>query len=350
MRFGVSTKFGTALPLLIGLTFFGVVAQTNAQSRYYQDDGYQEEAFISIYEHCDFRGARRDIAVGDFANMRELDFDNDSMSSIQVPRELEAVIYEHDKFKGDYAVVNRDVRCFDQQWNDQVSSLRVVEKQRTRAYQDQNRSPVFGGRNQRENYPQRDGVNGLNVKQVVFDGRVLQKVGNKVWQINDNYNGVARYTEIRRDRQSVELKNQNTDQRIVLNMGANQALVTWGRGNQQVFDISSRLAGVVARESAPAKPDTRIRSRCFNYKVYTDGGAGSLRFSNSKDLFRFDARGYQGRACHSGELIVGFGKRDFNTDLTMEVDGRKFKFAAGEKETEYRANWYRKTLKLQVGR
>ena len=355
MSIRVLKKVVECLPRLVTLAACSISAQAFAQGDYYGSNSYQEP-YVSIYEHCNFKGERRDIAIGEFYRMRELDFDNDSISSIQVPKELEVTIYEHDKFKGDYAKIGRDVRCFDRQWNDQVSSLRVTESSVRRGPRSDGQSPVYGGRNDGRYSSAGTAVTGLNIKHVAFNGRLIQQAGDQVWQEHDAYNGTVRYTEIRRSRQSLVLKNQYNNERIRLDLTANKAFVS-GSGKLKSYGIDSRLATVTPvqpnNNHAPVRqslPDTRIASQCFNYRIYTDGEAGSLRLSNSKDLIRFDGRGYEGRVCHQGELVLAFGKRNFNTNVTMEVNGRLFKFAAGEKETEYRASWYRKTLKLQVGR
>ena len=78
---GLNTRASAAAAILMGMLSQGAQAQGN----YYDRDSYRQEAYISIYEHCDFKGERRDIAVGDFASMRELDFDNDSMSPYRFP-------------------------------------------------------------------------------------------------------------------------------------------------------------------------------------------------------------------------------------------------------------------------
>lgn len=348
---GLNKRAPGLVALLVGVLSQGV----QAQSSYYDRESNRQEAYISIFEHCDFKGERRDIAVGEFANMRELDIGNDSMSSIQVPRELEAIIFEHDRFKGDYARVDRDVRCFDNTWNDQVSSLKVVYRDRRVDNQSQNRSPIYGGQQADDvvRFPVRDGVTGLNIKQVVYDGKVLQKVSSTEWQIKDAYAGVVRYIEISKDHQKVELKNKNTPQRILLNLSTNQAIVNLNTDKQKSFKIDNRAAGVVPSEPRQAQqtrePSRYFPNQCFNFKAYTDGKTGSIRFAHGKEFIRLNDRVHKGKFCHRGLLIVEMGKRDFDTDLTLEIDGRVFKFASGEKETKYRSSWFRKVLKLQVG-
>ncbi|MCH2191866.1 MAG: beta/gamma crystallin family protein, partial [Gammaproteobacteria bacterium] len=235
---GLSKRVPGLMVLLASILPQGLQAQGN----YYDRESYRQGPYISIYEHCDFRGERRDIGVGDFASMRELNFGNDSISSIRVPRELEAIIYEHDRFKGDYTRVDRDVRCFDKTWNDEVSSLRVVNHPRGGGNWSQRPPSGHGGQggnfgtyNPGFNHHARDGVTGFNVKQVVFDGKVLKKVSSTEWQMADPYAGTVRYTEALKNRYKVELKNKTTPQRILLDLRTNQALVNFNSNNQKTF-------------------------------------------------------------------------------------------------------------------
>ncbi len=350
-------KFKPLLAIASVLSLLTFVSASHAQSRYYDDDQYNQEPFISIFEDCGFRGERRDIAVGEFASMRELDFGNDKISSIRVPRELEAIIYEHDKFKGAFARVDRDVRCFDESWNDQVSSLRVESRQKG------NRG-VYGGNKpdrpragrprdrDRNDYgrPQyNDGVTASNLARVVFNNKVLQQVGERTWELNQRRSGVSQFQETGRDRDAVYLVNKYSGARIEVNVPANVVTVFDARGKRERFAVNGRRAQLAVSEPAPPVDDTRIPGRCFDYKVYSDGGSASIRFSHEKALHRYKDRAHTSRICHRGELVIEIGKRDFNTDVTLEIGRRKYKFARGEKETQYRNHWYRKVMKLQVG-
>ena len=338
-------------------TLFSVLT-ASAQGNYYDNN---REPTISIYEHCDFRGERRDIAVGEFRSMRELDFGNDKMSSIRVPSELEAVIFQHDKFKGDYARVSRDIRCFDKAWNDEVSSLKVEYRGNYYGGQsERGQGQVYGGQrngrydseygNDNRQYDRySDGVNGKNLALVTYGNTVLENIGPSKWQMRTGSRGIAQYKELRRDENGVLLQNDYSAQQVRIDLAGNQVVVVNARGQERGYQISSRKAGSMDTNTGLAEPSTRFQNSCINYNVYTNGQAGGIRFSTGKDFIRFQERGYKGRICHRGEVTVELNKRDFDTDLTFEVDGRVFKFAAGEKETQFRANWYRKVIKLQVG-
>ncbi len=338
--------------------------------------GGSNEPYISIFEHCDFKGERRDVAVGHFRSMGELDFSNDAVSSIRVPSELDAIIFEHDDFKGDYARVSSDVRCFDRSWNDQVSSLKVEYREVVQRNQSRDRPRVYGGQtHERDRYQNRgdrsrnnhsptqdrqihyeDSVNSKNVAQVVFDNRVLQQVGERAWQIQGRHREVSQYNEVSRDDNRIYLKNQYTNERIRIDLFVNDVTIT-GRNNQpQRFAITSRKAHAVnvrpaeaPRSGEASRPDRRIRVNCFNYRAYTNGKDGGIRFHGKDGFHRFQKKPHTGRICHNGVLGMEINKRDLNTEVTVEIDGRVFKFARGEKEGRLFNNWYRKEVKLVVG-
>lgn len=364
--------------LAVGFAVSGALGTAAAQQGYYDDGRHNSEPYISIYEDCDFRGTRRDIAVGEFRKMRELDFGNDRMSSIQVPSELEAIIYEHDDFRGDYARVNRDVRCFDRSWNNQVSSLRVEYAQ---GYDNQvNRdagSRVYGGENQRRNAYEHDSsdrrdnsrqrnsrqqfddrVTVANVAQVTFDNRVLKQIGDRKWQIADRRRGVSQYREVNRDKTSVFLKNEYNAERLKIDMRNNVVTMVSPRGEQNRYRISQRQARVAGFEPKPQRPqpvkpsdpNRRITSKCFDYFAYTDGGTGGLRFISKEGYSTFQKSGDRGRVCHTGVLPMEITKRDKNTNVYVKINGRVFSFVAGEKEDRLQNNWYRKHVKLVVGK
>lgn len=341
-----------------------------------QNDRYGQEPYISIYEDCEFRGERRDVSVGEFRNMRELDFRNDSMSSIRVPKELEAVIFQHDKFKGDYARIDRDVRCFDNTWNDEASSLRVEytkKRYEQRSNNNRNNERVYGGNNRADtnrsnshrsntnrgsDVPRtfNDGVTGKTVSQVVFNNRVLEQVNGRQWQIQSRRRGVAEYVVVRRDESNVYLENQHSSETLRIDLFTNDVTVTKPRGTQQRFAITSRkgrVASAPRTQRQPVvsrEPSRRIASSCFDYRAFTSGGQGGVRFHGKDGFHRFDKKATQGRICHNGTLTMEINKTSPSTKAIVEIDGRRFVFAKGEKETSLKNNWYRKAVTLKVGK
>lgn len=318
---------------------------------------YGDVPLVSIFEDCDFRGERRDITVGEFNSMRTLDFGNDKLSSIRVPRGLEVVIFKDDNLKGDYARVNKNVRCFDDYWNDEVSSLTVeyadgaASHKPSKPYKPKPRSHD----DRRDQY--NDGVNGRNVSKVAFKGRVLQQVGSTTWELQDFRRGVSQYTEVRRDSQSVTLENQYTSAQLRIDLFANDVTMIGPRGKVTRFPIKSREASLASKPRKPNKPDVvkrgpnrRIKGECFAYRAYTNGGQGGIRFHGKEGFHRFTKKGHKGRICHNGTLTMEMNKTDPNTQVVVEIQGKGFVFGRGEKEDAYRNTWYRKLVKLKVSR
>lgn len=221
-----------------------------------------QNAFVTVYEGCNYSGNARNVAVGDYRSLKTLRFANDRMSSIKVPPGLEVVIYEDDNFGGFYASIDRDIACFDPQWDNKVSSLRV-------AYNRNNNANRGNGRDYRDNR-------------------------------NNN-----------RRNENVPVQNP---------------------GN------------------ANTGPSRRISSECFTFRAYTNGGNGGLRFHGKSDFYRFDRKPASARVCHKGSLTMEINKTDRATAVTVELDGKRYTFTPNEQEDALKNTWYRKYVRLSVGR
>jgi len=350
--------------IFLGLGISSAVAQSNYDHRY-----DERRALVTVYEDCDYRGASRSIDVGEYRKMRDLKFGNDKMSSIKVPRGLEVTIYEHDKFRGDYARIDRDLSCFDYSWNDKVSSLRVASNDR---YDDRPGDSRYDGDqpgdlsydnpprdDRRSSYANRGGknVNGENVAQVVFGTSVLQQINKKQWRMNDPRGGVSQFKETRRDNSSVYLQNDYTAERVRIDLFANDVTFTSRDGRSQRYTITRKQAALTStpksNDRSQASQDSQnrtIRSACFNFKAYTRGGNGGLRFHGKEGFHRFNKKAKSARVCHNGTLTMEINKTDPNTEVVIEIDGNRYFFARNEKHDAYRNTWYRKLVTLKVGR
>lgn len=356
--------------LMSSLVVSAAVAQGNYRGNEQRNYDRNNSAsdYITIYEHCDFRGDSREVLVGSFNRMRSVNFGNDSVSSVKVPRGMELVIYEDDDFRGAYARISQDISCFDRQWNDKVSSLKVsgyVDGRRNnrnsnnnrdyegRNYDNRNRD---NRRNNRSNRGRNDtNVNAKNIAKVVFDGKVLQQTGNKSWRMSSSRGGVSQFKEIRRDRDTVLLQNDYTAEKVRIDLFANDVTLVNRNGRQKRYNIQSKEASLNTRPSvstpAPVVNDNRrIRQECFDYRASSRGGEASVRFQTRESLKRFNNQTVTGRVCHKGSLTMEIGKRNTNTDVTIEILGRSFRFAPNEQENELLNNWYRKRVQLSVGR
>lgn len=323
----------------------------------YQDSNDSLNDYVTIYQDCDYRGKSRVIAAGNYRNMGEIEFGNDSVSSIRVPSGFEVTIYEDDRFGGTYARIGRDISCFDEQWNDEVSSIQVTGTGLRPRENDQRNEPYRGGdRDDNRNNNNLDGnkgdstVTAKNVTRVVFESRVLQQVNQQQWKIADARYGVSQYRETSRDSSAVYLQNDYTDERIRIDLFANDVTFVSGDGRTQRYAIQRKQSTLTPAPTS--SPDTETyqvgNNGCFRYKAYTRGGQGGLRFHGKKGFTRFSKKAHTGRICHTGTLTMEIDKTAPSTDVIVEIQGRKIRFSANETPTAYKNEWYRKHVTLNV--
>ena len=295
------------------------------------------------------------------------------MSSIRVPQGLEVTIYKDDKFRGNYARISRDIVCFDDTWNDEASSLRVssTNQNSTRSlgdarYDDQRGSDYRQNNQARQNnqsYNQRPGrnaqaiVNAKNVSQVAFDNRLLQQTDKKQWQIVEPRRGVSKYKEISRDTNSVYLQNDYTAERVRIDLFTNDVTLVDRNGRRSTYPITNKRAALNSGANtnnsqavASKTPSRLIRGNCFDYKAYTRGGAGGIRFHGHDGFIQFRSKPHTGRICHDGALTMEISKTLATSEVTVEIQGKKFGFARNEKADAYKNTWYRKKITLSLGK
>lgn len=360
-----------------------LVSPAQAQSDY--SDSYRDSGnYVTIYEDCGFRGRSKTLEPGEYRRMRGVGFENDSVSSVRVPRGLELVIYEDNKFRGPYARIDRDIQCFDRQWDNRVSSMKVSgqadeqphnsrddryrdRRDDDRRYRDSGQGGYDGrdydnrgrdnqGRDNRDRAGARN-VSAKNLAQVVFNQTVLQQTGTKQWRMNSPRGGVSQYKETRRDQDSVYLRNDYTAERVRIDLFANDVTLVSRDGRQQRYNIDRKLASVasVPRVSIPSDPTggnyskNYIQGSCFTYKAYTLGGQGGVRFYGKDGFFQFARKAHTGRVCHSGELTMEINKTNPNTEVIVEIQSKKFRFANNEKPDAFKNTWYRKRHQLNIG-
>lgn len=357
------------------IVFSGAVS---AQGNYRASNDYT--GGVTIYEHCDFRGKSQTLRPGEYRSLRDAGFGNDSVSSIRVPRGGEVVIYQDDNFRGSYARLDRDIRCFDKQWNDEASSISVRDsgyssggdyngRSNSSSRNDRYNDHAYDGRNydNRRRGNERGNNYGLNqvtvttenVAHVVFDGASLQKTSKRQWSMVRTRGRSQQFQEVRRDRDSVYLEDKYTRERVRIDLHANDVTFIGGDGRQQRYGIDRKIAGLASSNDpysdeavrpTSSSNNRRIRSQCFNFKAYARGGNGSVRFHGKKDLYRLNSKVTTGRICHSGSLAMEIGKTQPGTEVTVVINGNYYLFKAGERENTYVNNWYRKLVKLSVGK
>ncbi len=350
---------------------------TLAQKDYRGSDDYIDG--VTIYEHCGFKGKRQTLRPGEYPSLRDIGFGNDSVSSIRVPRGSEAVIYRDDDYRGPFARIDRDIRCFDRKWNDEASSISVRETsyrddRSSESYRNNDRSNSSRDYDRRDNSDRRNtydrgsaannrnqgqaNVTAKNISQVIFDGISLQQVSTTQWSMDSNRGASKQFQEVRRDSDSVYLENKYTAERVRIDLFANDVTFVDRDGSRQRYNIDRKNAALESKPNRstatvkpvrPASPDPRIRANCFNYKAYTKGGAGGIRFYGKDGFYQFATKGKTGRVCHKGELTMEINKTNLKTDVIVEIDGKRFRFAPNEKEDRLLNTWYRKKVVLKVG-
>jgi hypothetical protein len=338
MKFKIKTILGIFVSAIM------LSGTVTAQSNYRASNGHSGD--VTVYEHCDFGGKSQTIRPGEYRKMRDAGFGNDSVSSIRVPQGSQVTLYENDDYRGSFAHVDQDIRCFDRQWNNSVSSLSITDSGYSQRGNDRNQYDA--------------NVTAENVSQVVFDGVSLQQVAAKQWSMDRNRGASTQFDETRRDRDSVYLENKYTTERVRIDLFANDVSVVDRDGRQQRYGIDRKNAGIGslandARQTSlvpvsASSDNRRINADCFNFKAYTKGGNASLRFLGKKGLYRFSNRGSAAKICHKGSLTMEIGKTEPGTTVIVEINGNRYTFAAGEKEDQLRNNWYRKSIRLSVGR
>ena len=84
---------------------------------------------VKIYVHRDFKGRYQSLGTGSY-NMKQLRIGNDQLSSIRVPRGYKVRVYEHANFQGRYRDFYGSSVFVGNQWNDKVSSIKVMKIRR----------------------------------------------------------------------------------------------------------------------------------------------------------------------------------------------------------------------------
>lgn len=341
---------------------FGVSTNGSAQSRYEQDRYEGGDALVTVYENCNYSGASSSIDVGDYRKMSGIRFGNDKMSSIKVPEGFEVTVYEHEGFRGDYARINRDLSCFDRSWNDTVSSLRISfvgqASDRNSGLDDRTSPRVDEARRRpRDGSRDRQGsgsnVTGNNLAQVTFGSSVLQQTSKKQWRLSDPHTGVSQFKETQRDGNSVYLQNDYTAERVRIDLFANDVTFSSRDGRAQRYTITRKQASLNSATQSNSNRDsqnTTISSECFKVRAYTRGGNGGLRFHGKDEFYRFSKKAKTARVCHNGILTMEINKTDPGTEVVVEINNKRYYFARNEKHDALRNSWYRKFVKLKVGK
>ncbi len=361
-----------------------VSAQSYPQRNSYQDREYnQDTEYVTVYEDCDFRGKSRALSVGEYQDVQSLNIGNDSISSVEVPRGLRLVLFEHERLRGKSTLITSDVRCLNDSWNDETSSIRVnyVEGYQSNQPRFENRSR----QNDRgEDYSNRQGYDNREdtrrgyenrgsdrrdynnraqsnrgrdytkgVSYVAFANTAFEKGSAKQWRIVNRNGSVDTFRETARDRQTIYLRNNRVQQDVEIDLFSNQVRFYASNGKRIDYAVTSTQDNRLNRApvaNTPRQPSGVIPSKCFSYRAYTTGGAGGIRFHGHDGFHRFYKKGHKDRICHDGKLTMEINKNDPATEVIVEINGERYRFGKNEKADAFINTWYRKKVNLRVGR
>lgn len=377
----------TILARLVIFMGLALVANSSIAQTYQQN--YAGGDYVTVYEDCDFRGKSRALTVGKYDDVRDLNIGNDKISSVAVPRGLSIVLYEDERQRGKSTVITKDVSCLNRTWNDQASSL-IVNYDDSARRTTTNRGYDTSGRydnnrgydaereysNRSENnrgYQNRTGNRDNNrdgnydrnnnylgsqdltrdVASIEFSNSVLTKGQRGVWIISSGRSSSETLRETGRDKSSIYLQHNRYNQRVEINMARNSVILQTGNGQRLDFPIS-RINTTTANRNpinnSNVGQSRRIPSACFSYRAYTTGGQGGLRFHGHDGFHQFSKRGHSDRICHNGSLVMEINKTSPDTEVIVEINGEKHRFAANEKADAYLNTWYRKKITFVVGK
>lgn len=82
---------------------------------------------VTAFEHCNSDGFSSGFGVGDYtmSDLVNLGIGDDAISSLEIMEGYKAILYMDDNFTGQSVEITSDLNCFDNTWNDQVTSLQV---------------------------------------------------------------------------------------------------------------------------------------------------------------------------------------------------------------------------------
>lgn len=96
------------------------------------DDVTEDEALrwgnVLLYEDEKFGGAVSVLPPGNYSGMTEVNIRNDSVTSVRIGKGVKLVMFKDAFFKGDRKDVLADTPNVGKDWNDQLTSAKVVPK------------------------------------------------------------------------------------------------------------------------------------------------------------------------------------------------------------------------------
>lgn len=330
--------------------FLGLWATSHAQifaAPSYSNGPYRIDPEVIIFSECGFNGHATRVPLGQHSKIKNLGFANDAVSSIKIPAGVSVQLFKDDRFKGAAITLAQSTPCLDRYWNNQASSIKV----------DINRldQPKSAPWTKHEYTRGADQLQSLR-----FENSVLTRESAQKWQLRAGAGGRAPFSVVRQTQSTLALKSDISQERIRIDLTQNTVTYTAGAGLSQVFAIQNKQwrngswggkdysnewdRGKMKREKHSFK------SNCVSYKAYSDGGNAAIRFQGKDLTERFSSRAVTGRVCHTGSLTMEINKTDLDTHVVVEIQGKRLVFARNEAPLRLLNNWYRKEVRLVLGR
>jgi len=190
----------------------------------------------------------------------------------------------------------------------------------------------------------------------VFANMALEKIADKEWQITGQYGNVDKFYETARVGRAIYLQKRPGLQSLQIDLNSNRLVFQVPNGqpvSHQINRLEVRSFRDINNQGVNRITPIReqralIHGGCFNYRAYTRGGQGGIRFHGHEGFHQFRKGGYRGKVCHEGALTMELDKTELSTTLIVEIEGKEFRFDKNEKEDLLLNNWYRKKVPLKV--
>jgi len=96
-------------------------------------------------------------------------------------------------------------------------------------------------------------------------------------------------------------------------------------------------------------PQPNHDNGCARYRLSASGGDAGFRLMNNTRDFRKTSNGSViGQICTSGRVTVELSKRHPNTHVSLEVNGREYVFAQGDRGDKHANSWFRRYVHIDL--
>ncbi|MEM7193865.1 MAG: hypothetical protein AAF402_02880 [Pseudomonadota bacterium] len=338
---------------------------------------------VVAFEHCDFQGRSKSLPIGDYAKIRSIGIDNNRISSLIIPAGMAVEVFQKNNYRGHWYRINRNQACLKGNWNDSISSLRVLadDPQNSFGLQDSYRrgDGASGCFNYQVYSPNGDGAvrfvekeRRLNTMQSNrLDGQICQtglvrvelakqrQDSEVVLRVNNREYSFARsqpFDDFRNKWYRKYLSINLPDQNYQMDEGARA-----GWGNTRGFGrrYSSGIPdgenwgndyprGWWKPREEVAVSNDDVQENCIAYTVQGRGRDTGIRFLNVKEFAGIGNNTVNDKVCHSGTVLVELAKKHPNEEVTLRIQGKSYRFPAGDTGDRYERYWYRKYYRLNL--